>query len=124
MKRSLDFPDITNPDEWFKVFLTIYFGGNYDMRLFEKWEALIFEITLYLDDGQVGGWSGFYCQMTWNKMTLKSEADLKIFDLLLKIDIQNEFDTSKIVYSLCNDGAFEVVKVRFRQNYRLFEIFI
>ena len=124
MKRSLDFPDITNPDKWFKDFLSIYFGGNYDVRIFEKWKILIFEIKLYLDDGEVGGWSGWYCQVTWNDKTLKNEADLKIFDLLLKIDIQNEFDTSKVVYSLCNVGAFEVVKVRFRQIYRVLEIFI
>ena len=49
---------------------------------------------------------------TWNDRTLENEADFEIFDLLLKIDIKNEADSSKIVESLCFYGAFEAVKVR------------
>ena len=63
-------------------------------------------------NGTVGGWSSLYCKVTWNDETLENDADLKIFDLLLKIDIKNGADTSNIVDSLCFYGAFEAVKVR------------
>ena len=68
-------------------------------------------MRLYLEDAAVGGWSSFYCRKTWNDWTLKNEADLTIFDLLFKIDVQNGADPSKIVRSLCFNGAFEAVKV-------------
>ena len=67
---------------------------------------------MYFEDGQVGGWSSFYCSETWNDSSLENDADFEIFDLLLKIDIQNGADTSKIVLFLCGYGAFEAVKVR------------
>ena len=67
---------------------------------------------MYFEDGNVGGYSSWYCSKTWNDETLENEADLEIFDLLLKIDIKNGADTSKIVLWLCNYGAFEAVKVR------------
>ena len=89
-----------------------YFGDRYDGRLNEQFEAVIIEIEIYFKDGQIGGWSSYYCKETWNDSTLENEADLEIFDLLLKIDIQNGADTSKIVRSLCRNGAFEAVKVR------------
>ena len=60
----------------------------------------------------VGGWSSHYCSETWNSETLENEADLEIFDILFKIDIQNGANASKIVHSLCQFGAFEAVKVR------------
>ena len=93
-------------------FLSNYFGASYDEEVSEKWEAVVFEQRLYFEDGKVGGWSSYYCQKTWNDETLENEADLQIFDLLLKIDIKNGADMSKIVWCLCLDGAFEAVKVR------------
>ena len=74
--------------------------------------AVIFEIETYFKDNAVGGWSSLYSRVTWNDWTLENNADLEIFDLLLKIDIKNGADTSKIVESLCLYGAFEAVKVK------------
>ena len=95
------------------TFLSTNFEDNYDERLLGNFEDIIVEIKLYFEDGKVGGWSSFYCKMTWNDKTLENDADLEIFDLLFKIDIRNGADTSKILHSLCLDGAFEAVKVRF-----------
>ena len=91
--------------------MSIYFGENHDVKLLKKWEDVIIEIEIYFKDGHVGGWSNLYCRMTWNDETLENEADLEIFDLLLKIDIKNGADPSKIVRNLCFFGAFEAVKV-------------
>ena len=99
-------------EENFKSFLSNYYGASYDEEDSEKWEAVIYEIETYFKDGKVGGWSSFYCKATWNDETLENEADLAIFDLLLEIDIKNGADTSKIVDSLCLNGAFEAVKVK------------
>ena len=98
--------------EKFESFLSNYFGASYDEKVSEKWEAVIDEIEMYFKDGNVGGWSSYYCLKTWNDETLENDADFEIFDLLLKIDIKNGADPSKIVHSLCFDGAFEAVKVR------------
>ena len=92
--------------------ISIHFGKNDDGRLLVKLGGAMFEIELYLEDGHFGGWSSYYCSKTWNEETLENEADLEIFDLLLKIDTQNGADPSKIVLSLCLFGAFEAVKVR------------
>ena len=89
-----------------------YFGAGYDEEVSEKWKIVIWEIELYFKDGYVGGWSSLYCSKTWNDETLENEADLEIFDLLLKIDIKNGADTTKIVLELCINGAFEAVKVK------------
>ena len=97
----------------FHKFLSDYFGDHFDGRLSEPLEHVISEIHLYFKDSYVGGWSSSYCKFAWNDVTLENEADLEIFDLLFKIDIQNEADSSEIVYGLCNVGAFEAVKVRF-----------
>ena len=102
-------------DEKFGSFLSNYFGASYDEEVSEKWEAVTYEIETYFDHDCVGGWSSAYCLLTWNDSTLENDADLEIFDLLLKIDIQNRADLSKIVLGLCNYGAFEAVKVR--RNY-------
>ena len=91
--------------------MSSYFGKNYDGGLIPK-TSLIHEIRNYIEDGCVGGWSSLYCKFTWNDETLENEADLEIFDLLLKIDIKNGADTSKIVYWPCFYGAFEAVKVK------------
>ena len=99
-------------EEKFEDFLSNYFGASYDEEVSEKWEKVTREIELYFKDGYVGGYSNWYCKETWNDSTLENDADLEIFDLLLKIDIQNGADTSKIVRSLCQYGAFEAVKVR------------
>ena len=72
--------------------------------LLEKYECISKMVKL-------GGWSSYYCKKTWNNSTSKNEADLKIFELLLEIDIQNGADTSKIAENLRYDGAFEAVKV-------------
>ena len=96
------------------MFLSDYFGARYDGRLNEQLEALIVEIRIYIADDDVGGWSSYYCRVTWNDSTLENDADLNIFDLLLKIDNENGADSSKIVNGLCFCGAFEAVKVRFR----------
>ena len=111
-RRSATVLEISKLEEKFKSFLSSYFGASYDEEVSEKWEAVIFETELYFKDGDVGGWSSLYCKVTWNDETLENDADLKIFDLLLKIDIQNGADTSKIVQNLCHNGAFEAVKVR------------
>ena len=96
----------------FESFLSNYFGASYDEEVSEKWEDVIFEIELYFKDGDVGGWSSYYCKATWNDSTLENDADLEVFDLLLKIDIKDGADTSKIVLRLCRYGAFEAIKVR------------
>ena len=68
--------------------MSIYFGENHDVKLLKKWEDVIIEIEIYFKDGHVGGWSILYCRMTWNDETLENEADLEIFDLLLKIFVK------------------------------------
>ena len=95
----------------FQSFLKKYFGAGYD-EVSKKWGAVIYEIETYFRDDNLGGWSSFYCKMTWNDSTLENDADLEIFDLLLKIDIKNGAYISKIVLHLCLFGAFEAVKVR------------
>ena len=99
-------------NEKFGGFLSTYFGASYHEEVSQKWAAVRFEIEMYFEDDKVGGWSSLYCRETWNDETLENDADLEIFDLLLKIDIKNGADTSKIVQSLCFLGAFEAVKVR------------
>ena len=99
-------------EEKFGSFLSYYFGASYEEEISEKWAAIINEITIYFEDGFHGGWSSYYCSVTWNDSTLENEADFEIFDLLLKIDIKNGADTSKIVQNLCIFGAFEAVKVK------------
>ena len=98
--------------ERFGDFLSNYFGENYDGRHFKIWEDVIFEIEIYFKDGYFGGWSSYYCRLCRNDSTLENDADLKIFYLLLEIDIQNGAATSRIVISLCLSCAFEAVKVR------------
>ena len=98
-------------EEKIETFLSNYFGATYDKEDTEKW-AIIWEIVMYFKDDKIGGWSSSYSRMTWNESTLENEADLEIFDLLLKIDIKNGADLSKIVWNLCFTGAFEAVKVR------------
>ena len=101
-----------NLEEKFEIFLSNYFGAGYDKMISEKWRDIISELEMYFKDGYVGGWSSYYCKKTWNDSTLENEADLEIFDLLFKIDIKNRADTSKIVWGLCFNGAFEAVKVK------------
>ena len=111
-------------EETFGSFLSNYFGASYDEEVSEKWAVVMIETRLYFEDGYAGGWSSFYCKLTWNDSTLENNADLEIFDLLLKIDIQNGADLSKIVDGLCNYGAFEAVKVRNRKlDFKLIFIF-
>ena len=86
--------------------------STYDEEDSQKWAAVIYEVGLYFEDGTVGGWSSNYCSKTWNDESLKNEADLEIFDLLLKIDIKNGADPSKIARWICSYGAFEAVKVK------------
>ena len=98
-----------------RTFLPTYIiEDDYNERLLHDFVGLLIEIKLYCEEGNVGGYSSFYCKKTWNDETLENDANLKIFDLLLKIDIENGADASKIVYHLCAVGAFEAVKVRFR----------
>ena len=111
-KRSDTVSEISKLRGKFKNLLSNYFGASFDEEVSVKWKIVIWEIELYFKDGCVGGWSSCYCNLTWNASTLKNVADLEIFDLLLKIDLQNGADTSKIVDSLCKAGAFEAVKVR------------
>ena len=101
--------EISKLEENFESFLSNYFGACYDEEVSEKWKIVIWEIELYFKKGAFGGWSSYYCFKTWNDPTLENEADLEIFDLLFKIDIQNGADASKIVRSLCHFGAFEAV---------------
>ena len=89
--------EISKLEENFESFLSNYFGASYYGEVSEKWGDIIREIRMYFEDGHVGGWSSFYCKATWNDSTLENEADLEIFDLLSKIDIQNGADASKIV---------------------------
>ena len=96
----------------FRGFLSNYFGASYDEEVSEKSGDVIEEINMYFEDGKVGGWSSFYCKKTWNDSTLNNDANLEIFDLLLKIDIKNGADLSKIFLELCFFGAFEAVRVR------------
>ena len=104
--------EISKLEENFQSFLSNYFGASYDGEVSEKWGDIILEINKYFKDGYFGGWSSYYCKKTWNDEILENEADLEIFDLLFKIDIKNGADLSKIVHSLCKNGAFEAVKVR------------
>ena len=94
-----------------RTFLSTYFEDDYDGKLLGDCAGILFESQLYFKDFKVGGWSSVYCELTWNDETLENEADLEIFDLLFKIDIQNGADTSKIVLYLCQCAAFEAVKV-------------
>ena len=112
LKRPSTVYEISKLEEKFGGFLSNYFGESYDEKLSEKWEAIVFETFINSGDGAVGGWSSEYCKKTWNDVTLENDADLEIFDLLLKIDIKNGADISKIVLWLCAFGAFEAVKVR------------
>ena len=98
--------------------MSTYFEDDYHGRLPDDFTGILVEIEMYFKDDCVGGWSSYYCKKTWNDETLENAADLEIFDLLLNIDIKNGADSSKIVYSLCRNGAFEAVKVRFRLIYR------
>ena len=111
-KRSATVHEISNLTEKFESFLSNYFCANYDEQDSEKWTDVLNEIKIYFKDGYIAGWSSFYCKKTWNDSTLENDADLEIFDLLLKIDVKNGADQSKIVNSLCKGGAFEAVKVR------------
>ena len=111
-KRSSNGHENSKLEEKFGGFLSNYFGVSYDEKVSEKWAAIVFETFINFDDGAVGGWSSEYCRKTWNDLTLENDADLEIFDLLLKIDIKNGADISKIVLWLCAFGAFETVKVR------------
>ena len=97
--------------EKFGDFLSNYFGASYDEKVSEKWRDIIEETRCYFKDGAIGGYSSWYCNLTWNDETLETDADLEIFGLLLKIDSQNGADLSKIVFFLCCYGAFEAVKV-------------
>ena len=99
-------------EEKFRSFLSNYFGAGYDEEVSEKWEDVTYEIETYFKDGCVGGWSSVYCWRTCNDETLENDADLEIFNLLSKIDIQNGADISKIVHGLCMYGAFEAVKAK------------
>ena len=110
-ERSATVAEISKLEENCESFLSNYFCAGYDEELYNEWVALFYEIETYFDDGGVGGWSSWYCSENWNDETLENEADLEIFDLLLKIDTQNGADPSKIVHSLCFLGAFEAVKV-------------
>ena len=110
--------------EKFGCFLSSCFGASYDEEVSDKWKAVIYEIETYFDVGKIGGYSSWYCKVTWNDETLENEADLEIFDLLLKIDMKNGADTSKIVNWLCTYGAFEAVKVRtIKLSFRLILFF-
>ena len=75
-------------EEKIENFLSNYFGASYDKKVSEKWSDIITEIEMYYADGKVGGWSSYYCKMTWNDSTLENDADLEIFDLLLKIFVK------------------------------------
>ena len=99
-------------EENLESFLSNYFGASYDEEVSEKWRNIIWEIELYFKDGYFGGWSSYYCSVTWNDETLENGADLEIFDLLFRIDIIKGADTSKIVHELCASGAFDTMKVR------------
>ena len=108
----MTFPGSSKFEINFDDFLSNYFCACYDEEVSKKWKNVILEQRLYFEDGFVGGWSTYYCQKTWNDSTLENDADWEIFDLLLKIDIKNRADTSKIVHALCFYGAFEAAKVR------------
>ena len=110
-ERSAIVPEMSKLEENFESFLSNYFDASYDQKETKKLRDIIREIKRYFKDGSVGGWSSLYCKVTWNDQTLENDADFEIFDILLKIDIQNGADQSKIVNSLCNYGAFETVKV-------------
>ena len=110
-KRSAFISENSNLERKLHSFLSNYFGASYDEKASNK--GVIAENRfVYFKDNNLGGWSSYYCIQTWNDSTLENEADLDIFDLFLKIDIKNGADTSKIVHSLCKEGAFEAVKVR------------
>ena len=96
----------------FENFLSNYFGASYNAENSKKWENVMREIKRYFKDESVGGWSSYYCKKTWNASTLKNDAHLEIFGFLLKIDIQNGADTSKIAKSLCKNNAVKAVEVR------------
>ena len=108
----MTFPGSSKFEINFDDFLSNYFCACYDEEVSKKWKNVILEQRLYFEDGLVGGWSSYYCKVTWDDSTLENDADLEIFNLLLKIDIKNGGDTSKIVPQLCYFGAFEAVKVK------------
>ena len=95
----------------FEHFLSFYFGEYYDEKLWEEWEAILIEMRLYFQNDNVGGWSSVYCTETWNASTLENDADWNVFNILFKIDTENQANLSKIFSYLCHDGAFEIIKV-------------
>ena len=91
-------------------FFKEYFGSDFDEEQAVTLEGIKFEGVIY--SSKVGGYSTFYCQMALAKGRLKNDADLAVFDLLFKIDLENGADSTKILNQLCCFGAFGAVKVR------------
>ena len=89
-----------------------YFGSGFEKEKIEGLEEIKLESELYLKENKAGGYSSWYCNMAWDEERLKCDADLALFDLLFQIDLKNGADRTKILSSLCNYGAFGVVKVR------------
>ena len=93
-------------------FFREYFGSDFDEKKVDVLEDIIYESELYFKEGDVGGFSSYYCQMAWDEKRFKNDADLAVFDLLFETDVDNGADTTKILNSLCLAGAFGAVKVR------------
>ena len=93
-------------------FFRKYFGNSFDEKKVGVLEGIKFEGRIYFKEEKVGGYSSFYCKVAWDEHGLKNDADLAVFDLLFKIDVENGANKTKILDSLCLYGAFGAVKVR------------
>ena len=88
-----------------------YFGSAFEEDV-EGLEKIKLESALYFKEVFFGGYSSYYCMKAWDEKSLKNDADLAVFDLLYEIDLENGADRTKILVSLCRQGAFGAVKVR------------
>ena len=92
-------------------FFIKYFGSGFETEQVNGLEEIKLESVLYFKEGYAGGYSSFYCSVAWDEERLKNDADLAVYDLLFQIDLENGADTTKILNSLCLNGAFGAVKV-------------
>ena len=92
-------------------FFLQYFGSDFDMQKIGVLEGIIYESETYFKESKIGAYSSMYCKMAWNEESLTNDADMLVFDILYRIDVENGADTTKILDSTCFNGAFGAVKV-------------
>ena len=86
-----------------------YFG-SFENENIGVLDGIKYESRLYFKFRTPGGYCSLYCNMALDEENLKNDADLSLFDLLLQIDIENGAEPTKILNSICLNGAFGAVK--------------